>query len=207
MRRILLVAEGTMDKPLLNVTSIVAGVTVTVGVGMTIINLGLSTAVTILLLVTLLVAVALIKGRFGGPREFRVEKPVDGDSLRVTGRFANGEIPVKGARTLRAARMEGDRMVFATTGPDGDADYHIEAPAFSTDSMRMLCDEIDHLAEASIEDVQRRHASGNGDIRFYDAKQLVLLRFTQKPSYMAILWLVSGATVLGLLLVGSLFVR
>lgn len=205
MRRVLLIGQGTLDRPLINIASIVVSVTVTLGLGIVIINLGWSTGVTIGALVALLVAVAFIKGRFGGPREFRVEKPAEGGPLRITGRFANGEIPTGRPREITRLDMVDGQLVFETETNEGREPFHLGPPAFSTESLTTLRDEIERLRESGIEDILTRFRSSHAGIRLYDAKQLVLLRYVQKPSYMAVLWAVSGITMVALLLVISLF--
>lgn len=205
MRRVLLIAQGTLDRPLVNVASIVMSVTVTLGLGIAIINLGLPTGVTIGALAALLVTVAFIKGRFGGPREFRVEKPADGGPLRVSGRFANGEIPAGKPRELASLGMAEGRLTFEADGSAGKEPFHLAPPAFSEESLAMLHGEIERLADSTVDDILARFRSRPAGIRLYDAKQLVLLRYVQKPSYMAVLWGVSGITMLAILLVMSLF--
>lgn len=205
MRRVLLIAQGTLDRPLTNIASIVVSVTVVLGLGIAIINLGWPTGVTIGALVALLVAVALIKGRFGGPREFRVEKPAEGGPLRISGRFSDGEIPAGKPREITRLEVTGDQLVFETETTDGRESFHLEMPAFSAESMIMLRNEIEQLQESSVDEVLARFRSGSSGIRLYDAKQLVLLRYVQKPSYMAILWTISGLTMMALLLLISLF--
>lgn len=205
MRRVLLIAQGTLDRPLINIASIVASVTVTLGLGIAIISLGWSTGMTIGAIAVLLVAVALIKGRFGGPREFHVEKPAEGGPLRVTGRFSNGEIPAGKPREIVHLEMLDDRLVFETGPSDDRESFQMETPAFSMESMTMLRDEIERLHESGLDEILDRFRSGVPGIKLYDAKQLVLLRYVQKPSYMAILWTVSGLTMAILLFVISFF--
>lgn len=205
MRRVLLIAQGTLDRPLVNIASIVVSVTVTLGLGIAIISFGWPIGMTIAALLALLVAVALIKGRFGGPREFHVEKPAEGGSLRVTGRFSNGEIPAGKSREVTRLEIRNDRLVFGTTSTEGEESFYLETPAFSVESMTLLRDEIEKLGESGVDEILARFRSGVPGIKLYDAKQLVLLRYVQKPSYMAILWTVSGLTMMVLLLLISVF--
>jgi hypothetical protein len=188
---------------MLNIASIVISVAITLGLGIAIISLGWSVGMTMGALVALLIAVALIKGRFGGPREFHVEKPAEGGPLRVTGRFSNGEIPAGKPREIARLEMADDRLIFETGPPDDRESFQIEVPAFSVESMTMLHDEIERLQESSLDGILDRFRSGVPGIKLYDAKQLVLLRYVQKPSYMAILWIVSGLTMAVLLLLVS----
>ncbi|MDX1610293.1 MAG: hypothetical protein R3225_09255 [Halofilum sp. (in: g-proteobacteria)] len=204
-RRILLVAEGTLDRPMVNVLWMVGGITITLICGFAIVRSGLPTLPMIAALIALLVAVALVQGRFGGPREFRVEKPLGGGPLLVTGRFNDGEIRAREPLPLEQVVLEDDALAFEAREGDRTRRYHLRPPAFRRDSLEQLQRSIANLEDASEGDLHRRFGPGNSHgIKLYDAKSLILLRFTQKPAYTAIMWLTCGATVLGWLLVAAL---
>lgn len=204
-RRILLVAEGTLDRPLLNVLWMVGGITITLVCGFAIVRSGLSTLPMTAALIALLVAVAVIQGRFGGPREFRVEKPLGGGPLLLTGRFNDGEIRARGPLPLERVVLEEDALAFETRDGERTRRYHLRPPAFRRDSLQRLQQSIAGLEDASEADVRRRFGAGNtSGIKLYDAKSLILLRFSQKPAFTAIMWLTCGSTVLGWLLVAAL---
>ena len=196
MRRTLLVAEGSLHRPVLNILSIAIGFSVTLLLGLLILRMPLSLWMTITAIALVVIAIAWIKGRYGGPREFRVERPVAGGALRLTGRFENGEIPVSKPRDVTHTEHDADTLTFHVNGSQGPESYHLRPPAFSHESMttlRGLIDELPTLPESALLD---RYAKGRDGIKAYDAKQLLLLRFTQKPGFMLITWAVSGLTLL-----------
>lgn len=201
MRRILLIAQGTIDRPVADILSIAASAAITFVAGIAILSMNWPLSVTLTALVALLVLVALAKARFRGPRELRIEKPADGGPLGISGRFTDGEIPVGRTRELASLSLEGGTLRFTTRDENGDASVRIDQPAFSTESLATLRDTIEAMRDMDENDVLRHFRTGVEGLKLYDAKKLVLLQFTQKPSYMAILWVTSGVTILSLFLV------
>ena len=198
MRRVLLVAEGTLHRPVVNILATVTGMSVTLFVGISILQLRLPAAVTVLAILLILIIAAVIQARFGGPREFRVEKPAEGGALRVSGRFQNGEIPARHPRELTSTEAVEGTLVFHVAGESEP--YHLQPPAFKLESTERLHAAITEMASASHQAIQARDAVNDARLKFYDAKQLMLLRFTEKPGYMLVTWLVAGLTVIAWIL-------
>lgn len=196
MRRTLLVAEGTLDRPLMDVLTTAAGFSVTLLIGFGILHLGLPGWATIMAIAALLIGVAWIKGRYGAPRSFRIEKPAAGGALRITGRFENGELPHNTPAELLHAHREGDSLLFLTRLGDGERTFHVQPPAFSVTSMDALQGLIDEMPEESPETLESRYRKGHNGIKAYDARKLLLLRFTQKPGYVPLTWLIVSITLL-----------
>lgn len=196
MRRILLVAEGTLDRPPLNVLAIVVGMTIILVCGFLIVTSGLPGPLVVAAVVVLVVAVAWAKARFGGQREFRVEKRAEGGPLRIAGRFEEGHVGSGHPRELVTTEI-GDNALWFEAGDDAQPRrFHLRPPAFSTESLQMLHEAIGELRALDPDEIASRFGSGDRPIRYYDAKKVVLLRFQQKPGYMMILWLIAGLTVL-----------
>ena len=204
MHRTLLVAEGTLHRPVANSLAVVAGSSVTLLLGLAIIRSGLPLWASALGVIALLVAVSVVNARFGGPREFRIEKHADDAPLRVVGRFDNGEIRSAEPAELGETRIEDGRLCLHVTTKAGSRELRLSPPAFSSDSLATLRDAIETLRDTPREELQARHSQSRTGLRVYDAKQLLLLRFTQKPGYMLILWLISAATVMAWLLLAAL---
>ena len=196
MRRTLLVAEGTLDRPLINIATTAAGFSVTLLAGFGILHLGLPGWVTLLAIATLLTGVAWIKGRYGAPRSFRVEKPAAGGALRITGHFDNGELPHNGPAELLHARREGDSLLFLTRHGDGERTFHLQPPAFSPTAMDALQAVMDEMPEATPDALETRYKRGHNGIKAYDARKLLLLRFTQKPGHVPVTLAVVSVTLL-----------
>lgn len=203
MRRVLLVAEGTLDHPVANVMSIFAGMSVTLVCGFLIITIGMPGPVTIAAVAALLIAVAWLKARFGGQRTLRVEKPAGDEPLRVAGRFEEGQVGTARPRDLVATELCGDRLYFEVSTDEGTERFHIRPPAFSRDSLVVLRDAISDLRTLSVQDIPARFSQQDLAIRVHDAKTLILLRYYQKPSYIMIIWLVAALTVLFWLILSS----
>lgn len=204
-RRILLVAEGTLDRPLMNILWMVGGITLLLLSGFAIVRSGLPALPMIVALVGLVVIVAFIQGRFGGPREFRVEKPHGGGPLQLTGRFADGEIRGRDPLPLERVELDNDALAFEVRRDGTVTRYHLHPPAFSSTSLEALRKAITDLESASEGDIHSLMAATNETgIKLYDAKALILLRFSQKPTFTSFMWLVCGLTVLGWLMVVSL---
>jgi len=189
VRRTLLVAEGTFTRPLLEICITAVGLSATLLVGFFIINLGLPGWLTLALIVALLVGVALLKGRYSGPREFRIERPAGAGALNLTGRFDDGELPLKSSQELVSVRHEGDALMFLTRTPDGRQHrFHIARPAFSTAGMDALAQLVEELPEAPGENLEQRYKEGKDGIKAYPARNLLLLRYAQTPNYMTLTW-------------------
>ena len=189
MRRTLLVAEGTFTRPLLEIGITALGLSLTLLVGFFIINLGLPGWLTLVLIVMLLVGVALLKGRYSGPREFQVERPTDGQPLRLTGRFDDGELPVKSPQQLLGVEHDGEALVFHTQTADGSPHhFRIGRPAFSAAGMDTLASLAAEFPDASLENLEQRYKHGRDGIKAYPARNLLLLRYAQTPSYMTLTW-------------------
>lgn len=203
MRRVLLVAEGTLDHPLFNIASIAVGMTVTLGCGFIILNSGLPGPLTFTAIVALLVGVAWLKARLGGQREFRLEKRAGDEPLRLTGRFEEGHTGAGGPRDLVATELGEDGLCFTVADGRGTERFHLRPPAFDRESLQLLHEAVQELQSLSAAEIQARYERGDRAIRFYDARKLMLLRFHQKPGYMMILWLVAALTVLFWLIVGA----
>lgn len=205
MRWTLLIAEGTFHRPVRETLTTVVGLSVTLLLGMAVLRLQLPGWLTLTLIAALLVAAAVVKARFGGPREFRIERPSDTDVLRLTGRFDNGEIPVKAPRTLSAVRREGDTLVLEVDDDGNPAGYRLSAPAFSTASQDRLAQLIRELPETGEQTLLERFRRKQHGIRAYDARSLLLVRFTQAPGFMLLTWIIAAATVVVWLLALALF--
>lgn len=204
-RRILLVAQGTLDRPLQNILWMVGGISLLLLCGFAIVRSGLPTLPTIVALVCLVVVVAFIQGRFGGPREFRVEKPHGGGPLQLTGRFADGEIRSRDPLPLERVELDNGALAFEVRRDQTLTRYHLHPPAFSPTSLEALRKAITDLESASETDIHSLIAVTNETgIKFYDARSLILLRFSQKPAFTTFMWLVCGLTVLGWLMAVSL---
>ncbi|WP_290651453.1 hypothetical protein [Aquisalimonas sp.] len=195
MRRTLLVAEGTLHRPAVNILTTAIGFSITLLVGFGILHLGLPGWLTLALIAALIMTVAVIKARYGGPRGVRLEKPAVGGTLRVTGRFENGEIPTGApADLVRISRTAG-ALVFHVAARDGEAAYQLTPPAFSATALDTLHGLITQMPTLSEADLHQHYKGGRDGIKAYDAKQLLLLRFTEKPGFMPITWAVSGMTL------------
>lgn len=206
MRRTLLVAEGTLDRPLRNIATTAAGFSITLLVGFGILHLGLPGWVTLAAIIALIVGMAWVKGRYGAPKSFRLEKPSDGGPLRITGHFQDGEIPHDSPAELLEARREGDRLSFRVRTGSSERTAYITPPAFSTSGMDALSALIATMPDQSPDALQATYKGGHEGIKAYDARKLLLLRFTQKPGYLPITWLVAAITLLLWLGVLSLIV-
>lgn len=205
MRRTLLIAEGTFHHPVRETLATVLGLSVTLLLGIAVLRVQLPGWLTMALIAALLIAAAVVKARFGGPREFRLERPNDGDVLRLTGRFDNGAIPVKAPRTLSGIRREGNTLVFEVDDDGDRARYRVSPPAFSTASQDRLAELIRELPETGEQTLLERFRRKQHGIRAYDAKSLLLVRFTQAPGFMLLTWIIAAATVLLWLLGLALF--
>lgn len=189
MRRTLIVAEGTFTRPLLEICITAVGLSITLLLGFFIINLGLPGWLTLVLIVALLVGVALLKGRYSGPREFRIELPAEGGKPRITGRFDDGELPVKSPRELVAVRHDGDILLFRTRWSDGsEKHFRIARPAFSIKGMETLARLIEEFPETPGDTLEQRYKDGRDGIKAYPARNLLLLRYAQTPNYMTLTW-------------------
>ncbi|MDN3519345.1 hypothetical protein QWY84_17200 [Aquisalimonas lutea] len=206
MRRTLLIAEGTFHRPVRETLTTVVGLSVTLLLGIAVLRMQLPGWLTLALIAALLVGVAVLKARFGGPREFRIERPTEGDVLRLTGRFDNGEVPVKAPRTLSGVRREGDTLVLEVNDDGDPAGYRLSSPAFSTASQDRLAALIRELPETGEQTLLERYRRKQDGIRAYDARSLLLVRFTQAPGFMLLTWAVAAATVALWLLVLTLFI-
>lgn len=196
MRRVLLVAEGSLDHPLRNVASIFAGMTATLACGFLIVRSGIPLPLTVVALAALLLGMAWLQTRFGGQRQFRLEKRGDSEPLRITGDFEDGRVGSGASRELAAAELAGDALRLTVADKQGTEHFHLRPPAFSPESLELLLGTIQELQTLSLDRIRSRYSQSDGKVRFYDAKKLILLRFHQKPGYMMVLWLVSGITVL-----------
>lgn len=203
MRRVLLVAEGTLDRPLRNIISIFVSMTVILVCGFLIIDSGIPGPLMVAALAALLMGVAWLKTRFGGQREFRVEKRAEDEPLRITGRFEEGHVGSSGLRELVATKPGENELCFEVAGDQCTERFHLRPPAFSRESLQLLHEAISELQTLPPVEIHSRFSQGDGAIRFYDAKKLMLLRFHQKPGYMMILWLVAGLTVLFWLIIAN----
>ena len=189
MRRTLLVAEGTFKRPLLEICITALGMSMTLLVGFFILNLGLPGWLTLVLIVALLVGVALLKGRYSGPREFRIERPGDSQTLQLTGRFDDGELPVKSPQQLLGVVRDDDALVFQTRTADGNLkDFRIGRPAFSPAGMDTLVSLTGEFPEVPQESLEQRYKDGRDGIKAYPARNLLLLRYAQSPNYMTLTW-------------------
>ncbi|QIT55637.1 hypothetical protein HC341_10710 [Aquisalimonas sp. 2447] len=189
MRRTLLVAEGTFKRPLLEICITALGMSMTLLVGFFILNLGLPGWLTLVLIVALLVGVALLKGRYSGPREFRIERPADSPTLQLTGRFDDGELPVKSPQQLLGVVHDDDALVFHTRTADGRLkDFRIGRPAFSRAGMDTLISLTGEFPDVPQESLEQRYKDGRDGIKAYPARNLLLLRYAQSPNYMTLTW-------------------
>ena len=202
MRRTLLIAEGTFTRPLLEICTTALGLSVTLLAGFFILNLGLPGWLTAVLIVALLVGVALLKGRYGGPREFRVELPAGEDTPRLTGRFDDGELAVKSPQQLLGVEQDGDALVFRTLAAKGGQQYfRINRPAFSVAGMATLARLIEELPETPQNALEQRYKDGKDGIRSYPARNLLLLRYAQPPNYMTLTWVTAFVVLIAWILV------
>lgn len=203
MSRILLVAEGTFHRPLVNTLAVVAGTSVTLLIGLAIIRSGLPTVITLPMIVALLLAAAYVNARYGGPREFRLEKRPDDEALRLVGRFDNGELGSGAPGLLREARLERDTLRLLVERDGQRMEYHLTPPGFGTQGMQALERVIDALGNLSPDELARRYNDAADGIKVYKAKDLLLLRFTQKPGYAMLLWLIAAATMIVWVMIGA----
>lgn len=206
MSKTLLVAEATFDRAAPHIGGIFLGMSVTLIVGVGILRLGLPVWLTVPLLLALLVGVALVKARFGPP-EMRVEKLDDDDGVRIAGRFANASIAEKRSRNVARAVIEDDgdlRIDFSDAGEPESV--WLRQPSFKAASLRLLAEAIGDLAQCGREDVRRKYRQERGALKIYDAKGLLLFRLTERPSYMAMTWLIAGLTVLFWMLLAPLLI-
>lgn len=203
MRRVLLVAEGTLDHPLRNIILIFVAMTAILFCGFLIIDSGMPGPLVAAALAALLVGVAWLKARFSGQREFRVEKRAEDEPLRVTGRFEEGHIGSSSSLQLIATKPGENDLCFEVAGDQGTERFHLCPPAFSRESLQLLHEAIGQLQTLSAAEIHSHFSQGDRVIRYYDAKKLMLLRFHQKPGYMMILWLVAGLTVLFWLIIAN----
>lgn len=204
MRRTLLVAEGTFQRPLVEIATTAIALSVTLSLAVGVFRLGLPGWATALAIAALLIVAAVLKGRYGGPQEFRLERPAGGATLRLTGRFANGEIGAGSPRDVVAVERDGDALAFRVADTEAEAVYRLTRPAFSQASMSLLHDLVRELPALTEDDLAQRYASRRAPIRAYNARGLLLLRFSQKPAYMLLTWATAAATVVVWLLVLSL---
>lgn len=196
MNKILLVAEATFDRAAPHVGGVFAGMSAALVGGVVILNMGLPPWLTVALIVALLVALALIKARFG-PCEMRVETFDDEAGARVAGRFSNATLSNKAARDVEVAVIDdnGDlRIDLADAGEPRSV--LLRQPAFKATSLQMLASIINDLRHCSRAEIEERYNRSYNDLKVYNAKNMLLLRHTERPSYMAMMWLVAALTVL-----------
>ncbi len=196
MRRTLLVAEGTFSRPLLNIVTTAGGITLILALGIVILRMPVPGWAQLAGIAALLIATAWVKGRYGGMREFRVERPVDGSALRLSGRFDNGEIPANAPEPLSTVERHGDTLVLSAA-PAGltPVEYRVSSPAFKPESMDRLATLITELPEIPEETLLGRYRQRTGGLKAFDARGLLLVRFVETPSFMALTWTIAGITV------------
>ena len=191
----LLVAEATFDRAGPHIGGIAAGMTVALLAGLLILNAGLPGWITVVSIIALLVGLALIKARFGPP-EMRVEKFDDEEVARIAGRFANATIRDKYSRDIGEVVIEdnGDlRIDLADAG--NPHSVWLRQPAFKRQSLELLANIMRDLQAVPKSELHQRYNRSYNDLKVYDAKNMLLVRLTEKPSYMAMMWLVSALTV------------
>lgn len=196
MNKTLLVAEATFDRALPHVGGIVAGMSTALILGLVIINLGLPGWLTVVLIVALLLALALAKARFG-PCEMKVEKFDDEDNALVAGRFANATIPDKRSRDMDRAVIEADGDLRIDLADEGEPrSVWLRQPSFKGASLALLAQVLNDLRELPRAEMHGKYNRSYNDLKVYDTKSMLLVRFTERPNHMAMTWLVSALTVL-----------
>lgn len=205
MRRTLLIAQGTFQNPFRETLVTALGLSITLTLGLVALRLPTSEWLGMVLVAVILVTAAVLKARFAGPREFRVEKPADGGMLRVTGQFDNGSIPASQPVPLREARVSDNELVLEVDADTELAAYRVARPAFSGSSMTLLAELIGELRDSEPDALQERYRGRGQAVRAYDARGLLLLRFAQKPGYMPLTWSIAAATVVLWLMALGLF--
>lgn len=195
MNKTLLVAEATFDRAGPHIGGIFAGMSAALLFGLLILNAGLPAWLTVISVLALLVGLALIKARFG-PLEMRVEKFDDEDVARIAGRFANATIRDKHSRDIGAVVAEDNGDLRIDLADEGSpASVWLRQPAFKRRSLELLANIINDLHELPKSEIDKRYNRSYNDLKVYDAKSMLLVRLTEKPSYMAMMWLVSALTV------------
>lgn len=195
VEKTLLVAEATFDRAGPHIGGIAAGMTVALLLGLLILNAGLPGWITVISIIALLVALALVKARFG-PLEMRVEKFDDEQVARIAGRFANATIRDKQSRDIGDVVIEdnGDlRIDLADAGNPNSV--WLRQPAFKRQSLELLARIMQDLQEVTKSEIETRYNRSYNDLKVYNARNMLLVRLTEKPSYMAMMWLVSALTV------------
>jgi len=190
------VAQATFDRAAPHIGAIFLGMSATLLVGWAILGLGLPGWLAAVIILAFVVGLALLKARFG-PAEIRVDKRADEDAVRVVGRFSGSVIRDKQARPVSGASVTdgGDlRIDLADAGEPGSV--WLRQPAFKAESLQLLADLINGLFTSSQHELRERYQGVQRSLKVYDAKNMLLLRLTERPSYMAMTWLVAGATAL-----------
>ncbi len=196
VNKILLVAEATFDRAAPHIGGVAAGMSAALVLGVVILNLGLPGWLTVVLIVALLVGLALLKARFG-PCEMRVETFDDEAGARIAGRFANATVSDKASRDVDTAVIEANGDLRIDLADEGEpASLYLRQPAFKGVSLSMLADVINDLTHRSRAEMQERYDRSHNELKVYNAKNMFLMRYTERPSYMAMMWLVSAITVL-----------
>lgn len=196
MSRTLIVAQATFDRAAPHVGAIFLGMSATLLLGWAILGLGLPGWLAAVIILAVVVGLALIKARFG-PAEIRVDKSEGEDMVRVVGRFAGTVIRDKQARPVSGASItdSGDLRIDLADGDEPDSVW-LRQPGFKAESLQLLADLINGLFTSSPKELRTRYQEAYRSLKVYNAKNMLLLRFTERPSYMAMTWLVAGATVL-----------
>lgn|GEM_PF-5167694 len=196
MNKTLLVAEGTFDRAAPHIAGVAAAMSTALVVGVIILNLGLHAVVTVGLIVALLVGLALLKARFG-PCEMRIETFDDEEDLRIAGRFANATIHDKRSRDIAEAVIEDNGDLRIELADEGEPkQVWLRQPVFRKTSLATLAALIRDLKHMTKQDIRAEYDRSYNELKVYDAKNMLLMRLTEKPSYMAMMWLVSALTVL-----------
>lgn len=196
MGKTLLVAEATFDRAGPHVGGIFLGMSATLVVGFAILRTGLPFWLTGPLLLALLVGLALLKARFG-PTEMRVEKFDDEPVARVAGRFANAVVRDKRSRDIDAAVIEDSGDLRIDLADDGEpASLWLRQPSFRGTSLKLLAQAMNDLARMPATEIHEKYNRSYNELKVYNAKSMLLIRLTERPSYMAMMWLIAGLTVL-----------
>jgi len=192
----LLVAEATFERAGPHVGGVFLGMTVTLVAGFAILGMGLAPWLTIPLLLALLIGLALLKARFG-PLEMRVEKFDDEDVARIAGRFSNAVIRDRNSRDVATAVIEDGGDLRIDLADEGEPrSVWLRQPSFRAASLATVAGLINDLHTKPRNDIEREYKAADNGLKVYDARGMLLMRLTEKPSYMAMMWLVAGLTVL-----------
>lgn len=196
MDKTLIVAQATFDRAAAHIAAIAAGMSAVLLLGGLILSLGLPGWLAALAILAVLVGLALVKARFGPP-EIRVDRPDEGAVPRVAGRLAGAVIGDKQRRPIERAVIADDGDLRLELADDGaPAAVWLRQPSFKADSLALLAALINDMRELPREELRARYRERDRKLKIYDAKNMLLLRFTERPSYMAMTWLVAGVTVL-----------